>query len=137
MDRIDRQTPSLLFTGLVRSVEEARRAVARGTGTVLALLARTASINPQTVCVPPDTWHGIRWQGRPELRGALPTLDDLATSPHFFVGVWGLGEHAREYWLCAEPSDSKHIEFETCEESADFSEFYGQPMFICTTASPR
>ena len=124
---------------------------------VLALFGSLAAkaFEPQAVRELLDRWadeatEGVRWQGRAELRASLPFLDDLSSSC-VLAGEGTMLKDVlpdasnREFWICAsspawlETGDDPVLsaEFETCEPCEEISEFYGQPVFVCTRESAR
>lgn len=78
----------------------------------------------------------IRWQGIPALRTVLPTLNEL-TEAHFFVG----NARSTEYWLAAGTCapEAEVSPFDSYEQSAEFTAFYGLPVVVCTreVTAPR
>ena len=124
---------------------------------VLALFGSLAAkvFEPQAVRELLNRWadeatEGMRWQGRAELRAELPFLDELASScvlageGTILKDILPDASH-REFWICASSSTwleagydpVLRTEFETCEHCEEISEFYGQPVFVCTRESAR
>ena len=124
----------LLASHRSRSLEDQSWAVATATSRVLVLLAMGArALSPSADSTRfqfSKVFGTIRWQGRPELRQVLPMLDDLASGCYYA----GIGADGREYWLCSEEHVGQTVADGCCvghEQSADFSAFYGQPVFVC------
>ena len=80
----------------------------------------------------------VNWQGMADLRRVLPMLHELEAGACVCAGegsvladVLPFAAEGREYWLCSSRTNGER-DFETCELSSAFSDFYGTDIFVCT-----